>query len=235
MSKVTCPHCSAEVRLKAFCGECGQPLPQPNASEREPDLDSQDSADHPATQHPSRKKRLFIVGAVTLLALMGFVGVWQLQARSEAKSKATCEAKWVYCNQTRREWKPDPKKNRIGGVLRLNDSDSYKQEVGSPCSGSGGYGDIDDGAQVTVKDEAGKIIATGRLANGKVLSSDTRSSYRFGSYDSSTTTKCSWDIEVDRVPKASVYQVEVSHRGELRYSLEEMKAQSWTVAFTLGD
>lgn len=105
----------------------------------------------------------------------------------------------------------------ISGSLDLSGSDSFSTS-GANCSGDGGYSDIDEGAQVTVKDQAGALIATGALKAGVA--------------DGST---CTFPFTVKAVPDATFYSVEVSHRGALNYSSAQMKSANWNLAFTLGE
>ena len=81
----------------------------------------------------------------------------------------------------------------------------------------GGYSDIHEGTNVTVRDEAGKILATGALQRGH--------------YEADG---CVYDFEVSDLPDTKFYQVEVSHRGEITYSEDELNASGWNVALELG-
>ena len=87
------------------------------------------------------------------------------------------------------------------------------------CSGTGGYRDIREGADVVVKDGAGTIVGTGSLVDDPAGSS---------------TSRCRYTFEVP-VKDADFYAVEVSRRGALTYSKTEIEAQGWTVEFTLGE
>ncbi|MEX0629953.1 MAG: hypothetical protein WEE67_06270 [Chloroflexota bacterium] len=91
--------------------------------------------------------------------------------------------------------------------------------AGDPCEGQGGYGDIVGGAQVVVRDGAGEIVATGALDAG-VKGAD---------------EQCSFTFAVEGIPNAEFYDVEVSHRGELAYSREDMEGADWRLSSTLGD
>jgi hypothetical protein len=104
----------------------------------------------------------------------------------------------------------------ISGSFVLTDPGVAR--TGTTCSGTGGYSDIGDGTDVTVKDGAGKVIGTGRLSTNVEGSQD---------------TGCAYDFTV-AVPDADFYVVAVSHRGELTYSRDEMQQHDWKVGFTLG-
>ena len=88
-----------------------------------------------------------------------------------------------------------------------------------PCANpGGGYSDIHPGTSVTVRDEAGKILATTTLGAGHYESAE----------------GCVYGFEVADLPDAKFYQVEVSHRGEITYSEDELNASGWNVALELG-
>jgi hypothetical protein len=90
--------------------------------------------------------------------------------------------------------------------------------VSTSCQGSGGYADIQTGASIVIKDEGGKILATGTLGDGLALDQ----------------FNCSFTFQVTSVPDAKFYQVEVSHRGAITYSRADMDKAGWKVQFTLG-
>ena len=71
---------------------------------------------------------------------------------------------------------------------------------------------------MTVKSGSGETIATGELGFG-----------------TSGDSECSFPIEVNDVPNSKYYRIEVSHRGELTYSKEELESRNWNVSFSLGD
>lgn len=86
---------------------------------------------------------------------------------------------------------------------------------GGDCRTGGGYSDIRTGAQVTVKDEAGTVVAVGKLDPGHNHSG-----------------QCVFEFAVNGVPDGKTfYGIEVSHRGELRYDRDQLNQ---TLAFTLG-
>jgi hypothetical protein len=85
-----------------------------------------------------------------------------------------------------------------------------------PCSGTGGYSDIGEGASVTVYDGGGQVVATGALEAGR----------RVG-------LNCEFGVWVANVPAGpKFYQVEVSHRGKVTLSAED--AQAGRFAASLG-
>ncbi|MEU7815278.1 hypothetical protein [Pseudonocardia sp. NPDC049154] len=88
---------------------------------------------------------------------------------------------------------------------------------GSVCSGDGGYSDIHAGTGVTIANAAGAVIATGSLSSGRASSS----------------TTCDFTFTVPDVPAGEdFYQVEVSHRGTLTYTADELRAG---LGLSLGD
>ena len=86
---------------------------------------------------------------------------------------------------------------------------------GSSCSGAGGYGDIDEGTQVTVKNGKGDILTTTFLERG--------SGGRF---------LCTLPFSFDITEGEDRYVVSVSRRGEMSYSFADLKANG--VALVLG-
>ncbi|MEV7861583.1 hypothetical protein AB0O86_22820 [Streptomyces hirsutus] len=85
------------------------------------------------------------------------------------------------------------------------------------CSGTGGYSDIDFGTQVNVTDAAGTLVAKSSLGLGQ-----------------KTELGCEFPFTVDDItPGSKFYTVEVSHRGGLTQTEDELRAGG--LAFTLGD
>jgi hypothetical protein len=89
---------------------------------------------------------------------------------------------------------------------------------GGGCQGTRGYDDVEPGLQVTISDQSGTVIGTGTLDSGRVLE-----------------TGCVFRFEVNNIPVASFYKVAVGRRGEISYSLDQMKQASWSVELSLGD
>lgn len=108
----------------------------------------------------------------------------------------------------------------LTGTMTLTTASLFKGKDQS-CVGSKGFDDIDSNAQVTVTDGDGKLLATGSLGEGHLA-------------DGSTVT-CVFPLNVaTKLPKADFYKVEVSHRGALTYSYDQMQAQNWDLSLTLG-
>ncbi|MFF4461192.1 hypothetical protein ACFY13_16760 [Streptomyces mirabilis] len=90
-------------------------------------------------------------------------------------------------------------------------------ETGEPCSGTGGYSDIDFGTQVNVTDADGTLVATGSLGLGE-----------------KTEAGCVFPFTVDGIaPGSKFYTVEVAHRGGLTQAEAALRAGG--LEFTLGD
>jgi hypothetical protein len=95
-------------------------------------------------------------------------------------------------------------------------------QAGQACAGSGGYSDIRAGAQATVKNSDGKIIANGALGPGQMAKGTT-------GFD------CVFETTVSGVPKSDFYSVEVTRRGTVNYSHADLQQRGWEVTLELGD
>jgi hypothetical protein len=82
-----------------------------------------------------------------------------------------------------------------------------------------GFDDLTPGTQVTVKNASGKLIATGRLRDGAIRSNG---------------YTCIMPFTVKNVPTTSFYKIEVAHRGNVDYSLKQMRNANWRVDVTVG-
>lgn len=80
----------------------------------------------------------------------------------------------------------------------------------------GGYSDIGAGTQVRVTDETGILLATSVLKGG-VLTLE---------------GGCAFTFNVD-VPEAKMYQFEISRRGAVAYTREDLEQRGWTVHLSL--
>ncbi len=95
------------------------------------------------------------------------------------------------------------------GTMTLTDSSGILGAAftsGSKCMGDRGYDDIAPGAQITIYDNTGTMLAIGRLGDGKVI----------------TPGECLFNFEVPDVPAGhDLYQIEVSHRGKIAFTEED--------------
>ena len=106
----------------------------------------------------------------------------------------------------------------VEGTFQLVDSGYMGVDDGSSCSGSGGYGDIRSGLQVTVRDGSGGLLATSALQPGEV-----------------DLMSCVFEFTLIEVPRSEYYTFEVGRRGELSYSQRDLADAGWQVNFVLGD
>jgi hypothetical protein len=83
----------------------------------------------------------------------------------------------------------------------------------SQCHPASGFSDIHEGADVSVTNTNGKVIALGSLGSGHY--------YKVHGITKSTT--CVFSFIVSDVPVSEhVYGIEVSHRGELKYHRSDL-------------
>ncbi len=108
----------------------------------------------------------------------------------------------------------------VKGSFTLQDTSpsAYSTPItvsGSSCSGSGGYDDIDQGTQVTVKNGKGDILTTTSLGSGEG-----------GRY------LCTFPFSFEITEGEDRYVVSVSRRGEMGYSFADLKSTG--VSLVLG-
>lgn len=206
-----CPKCGAQrVGEFRFCRSCGfdfDALPAPTVVDAPPPPTEAPSVSSPAFPHPvpevtgaaERSKRpwvvLGVVIFVAILAAAGFIGL------SNSGALAA--------------------RHDITGTFTLIDTDlefSGISTSGDTCEGDGGYSDINQGVEVTVRDGTGKLLQTGSLGEG-----------------TGNLVRCEFPFTIKGVPETDFYSVEVGSRGDLSYSLDDMKANAWTLGFQLGD
>ena len=97
----------------------------------------------------------------------------------------------------------------VKGGLLIADS-SVIPTGDKTCAASGGYDDIDKGTSVVITDAAGKTIAIGELQEGRSIPN--------------ADDECAFFFTVKDVPDGQkFYGIEVSHRGNVKYTLKEMK------------
>lgn len=108
----------------------------------------------------------------------------------------------------------------LHGTLTLTSSSQISRS-GSNCSGTGGYKDLTAGGAVTVKDEGGTVIATGSLDQGT-------------SDPTYPTVVCRFTFTIANIPDAKFYSIEVTHRGALTYSQDQLNHNGWKVNASIG-
>jgi hypothetical protein len=107
---------------------------------------------------------------------------------------------------------------RVVGTVSLADPNGWESggdlSVGAACHGTGGFSDINGGAQVVVSDDAGKTLAITSLRGGKLTSG----------------FQCRFLFTVQVPGGLGFYGVTVTHRG----TLKESEADLGNVSLTLG-
>lgn len=121
---------------------------------------------------------------------------------------------------------PTPETLTIVGDFKLSGFGGRVYDYGD-CKKSayGGYSDIGPGASVTVKDEAGAIIAIGKLEDGTAVES-------FSGFGE-THFACLYEFSIPDVAISDFYSIEVTHRGDVNFTRGDV--ESGTVHLTLGD
>jgi len=87
----------------------------------------------------------------------------------------------------------------ISGVLELRSASTATD--GGHCSGTGGYSDIAAGADVTVTDAAGTIVAIGALGAGTIAD-----------------MACAFPFSVSAPAGKGFYGLTIGHRSKVQYS-----------------
>lgn len=152
-----------------------------------------------------------IVGAVVLALILTTIGVVGI---GKVAAKATTQPLVQRLN-------PMPEKHTIHGTITVMGV--------SGCSLGGltsGYGDLQPGGNVTVTNEHDTVIATGSLESGSFHD-------EFPGSSALSVGECVFPFTVE-VPRASFYSIEVTHRGKLTSSYDEMVSNNWTFASSLG-
>jgi hypothetical protein len=121
---------------------------------------------------------------------------------------------------------PTPTSFTIKGTMTVKSGEGSDPNMGKSCITDGGYADISTGTQVTVKNGTGKVLALGSLGPGSTSDWLTLPTFdpETGSIESRPqATKCRFAFSVPNVPEGEdFYAVEVSHRGEVRYSRSDL-------------
>ena len=114
---------------------------------------------------------------------------------------------------------------RMTGTLTLTPSlgySTYSSIYGgygssrTPCATIGtGFSDITSGADVVVRNDEGRVVGTGVLGSGRPAGGT-----------------CVYDFDVADVERSDYYSVEISHRGEITVTADQVATGD--VHITLG-
>lgn len=108
----------------------------------------------------------------------------------------------------------------ITGSLSLHDTTTFSSmQNGDACEGSGGYSDITQGAQAVASDSNGTVLALSQLNAGQADGNG----------------NCVFSFTIPSVPYSNFYKFQVSHRGELDYSYQQISANNFSISTTLGN
>ena len=113
----------------------------------------------------------------------------------------------------------------LRGTLTLHEHAFSRTEDG-PCMGNGGFQDIVPGVEITLRDEQEVIIGVTKLAEGQWV--DVREEGEL------VEVVCQWSYAISDVPDRTFYVVEVSDRGDQRYSKADLVERGWVVDLSLG-
>lgn len=102
----------------------------------------------------------------------------------------------------------------LSGSIAITDPAGFYADgnyAGAGCTGDSGFDDVQAGAQVVIRDSAGKQVALGELGPGSTT----------GKLSAIDTT-CEFTLLVFDIPEGDdIYTVEVSHRGEISFTRDE--------------
>ena len=172
------------------------------------DSNTQQWPQSPQPPRHSNSKAWVVAGAIVTAALILGVAIvavaWlYLDRRSEPIAQPTATP-------------TTPAPIEVDGDLELMEEGRHPK-FGRQCAAkSAGYDDITAGAQVTVTNEAGTVLAVGTLQNG-----------------TGTGTGCKFPFTVTVPPGHQFYGFEISHRGVIRYSEEQLRTTG--AHLSLGD
>lgn len=162
----------------------------------------------------------------------GLAGQFASDANAVAHAKQTCRALTqgapqqglpvdkvavdAYCRQFSKGFHVLETATIKGALMLADDSPNpYAPAItsnGSTCSGSDGYGDIQPGTQVFVKNSKGDILTTTQLQPG--------SGNRF---------RCTFPFSFDITEGEDHYIISVGHRGEISYTFTQLKDDGATL------
>jgi hypothetical protein len=106
----------------------------------------------------------------------------------------------------------------IQGAISLQGADYFITSEDGSCAGTRGFEDHTVGTPVTVRDGAGTVIATGQIGQSKPFPDD---------------QECMFFFSVLNVPYSEVYVIQISFRGPLTYTFDELELTNWYLRLTI--
>lgn len=181
-------------------------------------LPGREQTPHPDGGATTTRRRLFVIGGIAAAVVVGAVLLAVIATGQGGEPKLT-------------------------GDFTLTDTDSVIGTAES-CSGTGGYSDFGPGMNVTVRNGAGEIVASGQtegLDAENFLDTDASEESESGDGSPREVAEQMFDLlgctvvfEVE-VPTEDFYIIEAGRRGELSYSRGELEELDWNVSLSLGD
>jgi TonB family protein len=109
----------------------------------------------------------------------------------------------------------------ISGSLELINLYGISGE-GNNCFGRSGYQDIRGGTQIIIKDGSGKVLAIGKISNGR------SPAWQYFQHI------CRFTFKISNISRTNFYSIKIGRRGEIFYSYQDLVRQNWNVNLTLG-
>lgn len=207
-----------------FCSQCGSPLRVElgaiNMAPDEPESDRVQTSPHPDSsptggQDRGRPRRLVIVAAAVVVAGLALFLVFGVGGKGGGASDQLPTAPSTSTTTT-------SPTTELTGMVLLPQGDWGMEPGGVYCGGvpAYGFGDIVGGAQVTVEDQTGAIVATGTLNNG---------------LPDFQGSNCLLTVPIDSVPSdLPFYRFQVADQPAVVLSLGQLQADHWIVKITPG-
>lgn len=155
----------------------------------------------------------------------------------------------VGCSNNGDDGNDEDGRRDLTGLILLWDMDHWGRSAS--CAGSGGYGDLKAGAQVTIRNEAGEIVGTTQLENFNSaedvadaawaaspdgeMTPDLRNKVKRieESWGNEFFTDCPFQFTIE-VPDATFYSISVGSRDPVVENRDKLEANDWRVIYTIG-
>lgn len=210
MNEQTCAECGSDGQSSRYCSECGALLKtQPTVPQVEVTPPVSEGSVFPLPQEPSARVKAGRIRRpkAVIAALAALVVV--ITGLMIAKTSISPVQNVQHIQHT------------LKGSLELSDAEGLSKYLpGETCSGSGGYADVTEAAQVTAFNEANVIVGTGRLSPGAMQGG-----------------LCLFSFTISKVPDSQIYQLEIGSesRGKKRYSRTDAENMGYQFDLSLGD